>query len=63
MPVKMLIEKSLKSEVITTAMSRKERKALELKKKEKVDSPSEMVMIKPDFEESKKVEVAPVQEE
>ena len=44
-------------------MSRKERKALELKKKEKVDHSLEMVMVKQDNEESKKVEVTAVQEE
>lgn len=44
-------------------MSRKERKAFELKKKEKNDSPSETVVVKPDFEESKKEEAAPVPEE
>lgn len=44
-------------------MSRKERKALELKKKEEVDLSLEMVIVKQDYEESKKVEVAPVQEE
>jgi len=39
-------------------MSRKERKALELKKKEKVDNSSETVIVKQDYEESKKVEIA-----
>ena len=58
----MLIEKTLKNELITNVMTRKERKALELKKRENIDSPSEIVMIKPDCEENKKVEAAPVEE-
>jgi len=44
-------------------MSRKERKALELKKREKVDNSLDPVTIKQDYEESKKVEVSPVKEE